>query len=144
MKKRRWRRAAARIGQRPLAAVCAGLILFILLARLCGIPIFGRPKIPPELQERITAGWDTELAGTVWSRQKKPNSIRYVLKNCSFTFCEQTISLKKIQIISLHEEEPCRIGARVRFFGTLREIDGPRGPGQFDAREYNASLGIFY
>ena len=128
---------------RPLPAICLCLVLAILTARAIGIPIFGEPRFPEEVGDALAAGLRTEVTGTVQTWQVRENSILYVLKNSSFTFCDSTFRIKKLRVIAPGKEAASvPTGSVVRFAGELVRTEAAGNPGQFDAREYYASLGI--
>ncbi|MEE0955190.1 MAG: ComEC/Rec2 family competence protein [Eubacterium sp.] len=150
--------------KRPLCLAFAVFALLICLMRAVGAPIFGRPHLPPGLEEKLQAGTRLKVTATVADRQYKKSSIQYLLKNSTFTYRGQTFRIKKLiaytsgdseiegesqEIYLPPEKDGARIpviaiGSEVEFTGQVSEFAEAENPGQFDQKEYYASERIYY
>ena len=132
------------MGKRPPVLVCLALVAILLAARLIGFPVFGKPLLPRELQSSLADGCRLSVEGEIADRQAGGETVRYLLKNCSFTFRDEEFRIKYIRVSEDAGKERLPAGSVARFSGTLREIAHARNPGQFDAADYYATLGVYH
>lgn len=150
--------------KRPLCLAFAVFALFLCLMKAVGVPIFGRPRLPSNLEAGLDSGMRLEITATVADRQYKRNSIQYLLRNSSFTYRGQTFHLKKLIAYTSGDTELegetdgiypppetptsripiVTIGSRVRIRGQVSAFEAAENPGQFDQKAYYASERIYY
>lgn len=139
---------------RPVCIACLLLVLGILICHKAGIPVFGQPFLSDAEEQQLSAGTDAICTGVVRERIQKKKSTQYVLKECTVLFTgtegrKHSVSMDYIKVTVLQDSEGLDrdilpIGSDVRLLGTLREIQGPSNPGEFDSKVYFACQRIYY
>lgn len=83
---------------RPVCIACVLLILGILFCRFAGIPVFGRPKIPESVRRVLESGTTASCSGEIVERNRKKESVQYIIKDCRAEFRDDENQVCRIRI----------------------------------------------
>lgn len=136
---------------RPLCMVWIALMVSVWLLKMVGAPIFGKPDLTPRAEERIRSEDSLALSGTIQSRSESASSMQYILCHVSMSdgsgillsAGDRPVEIPRLLVIT-EKENVFPIGSVVRCSGDVERIEAPGNPGQFDARSYYESKGIYY
>ncbi|MCQ2500201.1 MAG: DNA internalization-related competence protein ComEC/Rec2 [Lachnospiraceae bacterium] len=129
--------------KRPLCAGCLLLILFILLAKVLDLGIFGQPPENPLLSACVKEERRVQIIGRITDRNMKSRSVQYILSNSYLQSENQSIPLNTI-IVTATTEDALAAGSVVLVSGKLSCPEQASNPGQFDQKLYYASQRIYY
>lgn len=129
--------------RRPMCILCLVLIVFLLVTDRLGFSMIRGNTLPEDLKARIREQSGGMVCGEVESSTDTEYSQSVCLKN-SYLICDsEKISIDHVKVY-LKKKESLPVGSVILVSGKLEEVNGPRNPGEFDARQYYACRHIYY
>ena len=129
--------------RRPLCLVCLLFMVLLLAAGWLGIPPEWGNPLPEEIKTALQNAGEVRVCGEVESSQDTDDQRTLILKDTFLLVQSTKIPIKRIEV-SLTENIPVPCGAVLLLSGNIREIEGPRNPGEFDRKTYYSARQIWY
>ena len=129
--------------RRPLCLVCLLFMVLLLAAGWVGIPPEWGNPLPEEIKTALQNAGEVRVCGEVESSQDTDDQRTLILKDTFLLVQSTKIPIKRIEV-SLTENIPVPCGAVLLLSGNIREIEGPRNPGEFDRKTYYSARQIWY
>lgn len=136
--------------RRPLCLVWVLCMVLTAVLKLAGAPVFGEPSLSGEAGRLIASDDSFSVTGTIESRRESRAAMQYILTDAVIqhhgtilTSDDRPLTLPRL-LVTTEKENVFPIGSAIRCYGDVQRIGAPGNPGQFDARTYYESEGIWY
>ena len=127
--------------KRPLCVVCLLLMALMFLAEQLGLPLSGGSPLPSYVSKFVETETPVTVSGVLSSVSQSGSRQNLILNNALLVLSGKTYPLSSIKT-SLKNTESLSPGTILLLKGSLKEIEGPRNPGEFNFKRYYASRNI--
>lgn len=123
------------MSKRPIAVVCLGMILLILVSGPLPLPVPWAAAADRQLLQAMPGGADCTAYGQIYRIERTKDGCAIYLKNTILVIQSNPYFLENSKI-SYKDVPEVRVGWSVRVEGYGRLPEKARNPGQFDAADY--------
>ena len=129
--------------KRPLCVVCLLLMALMFTAEQLGLPLSGGSPLPSFMSKFVETEASVTVSGEVSSVSQSGRGQNLILKNALLVLSGKTYPLSSIKT-TLKNTDSLSPGTILLLKGSLKEIDAPRNPGEFNFKRYYASRNIYF
>lgn len=131
------------MGRRPLCLVCLLLMMCMCLMDWMGVPLIKGNPLSEPVQAWIADHPKAVICGEIQRCQETEYSQSIYLKQVFLMYQSEKIPIENVRVF-LKENKKVPEGASVLVSGKLKEVEEPRNPGEFDAKQYYGCQHIYY
>ena len=132
---------------RPVCILCLLLVVFLCVTDWLGFSMTSGNPLPEPVQTWIKKHPESTICGEVVRCQENENYQSIYLRNTYLIYNSEKVSIDEVKVYMKNKKLPGDVpkaGSMILVSGKLEEIEGPRNPGEFNSKNYNACRHIYY
>ena len=132
---------------RPVCILCLLLVVFLCVTDWLGFSMTSGNPLPEPVQTWIKKHPESTICGEVVRCQENENYQSIYLRNTYLIYNSEKVSIDEVKVYMKNKRLPGdlpKAGSMILVSGKLEEIEGPRNPGEFNSKNYNACRHIYY
>ena len=132
---------------RPVCILCLLLVVFLCVTDWLGFSMTSGNPLPEPVQTWIKKHPESTICGEVVRCQENENYQSIYLRNTYLIYNSEKVSIDEVKVYMKNKKLPGdlpKAGSMILVSGKLEEIEGPRNPGEFNSKNYNACRHIYY